>query len=124
MWQFIAGGAEDSESPLEAAKREAFEEAAVCSEYSLVQLDSIGSIPRKAFDNTNHWPKSLNTVPEYSFAVDVGDLKIQLSQEHDEFKWLCYYEALDLLSWETNRLALCELNEILTEGCECKEKNA
>ncbi len=39
-WQFIAGGAEDQESPLEAASREAFEEAGIESGCTYIALDT------------------------------------------------------------------------------------
>jgi dATP pyrophosphohydrolase len=47
VWQFISGGAEDSETPEQAARREAFEEAAIPPERPFLRLDSIASVPRR-----------------------------------------------------------------------------
>lgn len=44
QWQFIAGGGEDDETPLEAAKREAFEEGGIQSE-NWIELLSLSYIP-------------------------------------------------------------------------------
>ena len=113
MWQFIAGGVEDQEDAMEAARREAEEEASIPSNLSFVSLDSVASIPGTSFEETEHWPEDLLVVPEYSFAVDVGDRELVLSFEHDEVRWVPYDKARCLLTWDSNRVALWELNERL-----------
>jgi len=113
MWQFISGGAEDDETPHEAACREAFEEAGVPQGQALRKLDAIASVPRRAFANTSHWPSSLYVVPEYAFAIDATNISIRLSDEHSEFVWASYEGALEILTWDSNRTALWELNERL-----------
>ena len=113
MWQFVSGGAEDQETPIEAAKRELFEEAGITSAPHWLALDSRGSVPRTAFPQATHWPKDVLVVPEHPFAVDVTSMEIQLSPEHSEFKWLGYDEAMRVLTWETNRTALWELGQRL-----------
>ena len=62
---------------------------------------------------TEHWPEDLFVVPEYSVAVDVGDRELVLSFEHDEVRWVPYDKARCLLTWDSNRVALWELNERL-----------
>jgi dATP pyrophosphohydrolase len=52
-------------------------------------------------------------VPEYSFGVDVGACDLQLSDEHKEFQWLSYAEALTRLTYDSNKTALWELNQRL-----------
>ncbi len=52
-------------------------------------------------------------VPEYSFAVDVRGQELELSHEHDKMRWLSFEDARRLLKWESNRVALWELNERL-----------
>lgn len=113
MWQFIAGGAEGGETAEQAARREASEEAGIAEGARLLRLDSRASVPRTAFGPTEHWPKDLLALPEYSFAVEVGDQELELSHEHDRIRWLSFEEATALLTWESNRLALRELNERL-----------
>ena len=113
MWQFIAGGAEEGETAEQAARREAAEEAGIAEGARFLRLDSRASVPRTAFCPTEHWPKDLLVVPEYSFAVEVTGQEPVLSQEHDMIRWLSFEEATRLLTWDSNRTALWELNERL-----------
>ena len=113
MWHFVSGGAENDETAFDAAKREALEEAAIPSNLEWIKLDSRASIPRTAYSPTLHWPDDLLVVPEFSFAVDIMNHKIVLSDEHDQFRWLNFEEASKLLSYDSNRVALWELNERL-----------
>ena len=48
-WQAIAGGGEDNETPLEAAKREAYEEAGIATNSDFLQLDTVEPIPVTEF---------------------------------------------------------------------------
>lgn len=111
-WQAIAGGGEDAETPLEAAKREAWEEAGIPPETPYLALDSRATIPVIHFaefrDRTD-----LHVVPEYTFAVDVSDGELLLSAEHTEFAWLTYAEAHAALRWDSNKTALWELDRRL-----------
>ena len=116
MWQFIAGGAEDGETAEQAARREAAEEAGIAEGARFLRLDSRASVPRTAVGATEHWPKDLLLVPEYSFAVEVGDQELELCHEHDGIRWLSFEEATLLLTWESNRVALRELNQRLRLG--------
>ncbi|MFC1745655.1 hypothetical protein ACFL35_16810 [Candidatus Riflebacteria bacterium] len=54
-------------------------------------------------------------IPEYSFAVDVRSRELVLSAEHTELKWLEYEDALDLLKWDSNKVALWELRERISQ---------
>jgi dATP pyrophosphohydrolase len=113
MWQFLSGGAEDSETPPETARREMMEEAGIPADRQLIQLDSRASIPRDVYDESAHWPAELFVVTEYSFGVDVEGINFELSDEHDEFRWLTIEQASEILEWDSNRVALWELNERL-----------
>jgi dATP pyrophosphohydrolase len=114
MWQAISGGGEDSETPLQAAVRETFEEAGIVAGDALLTLDSRASIPVAVFAGTAHWPKDLFVVPEYAFGLFVGDVTIRLSDEHTEVAWLPFREAHERLTWDSNRVALWELEQRLT----------
>lgn len=116
MWQFIAGGAEDDETVEQAARREAAEEAGIPEGARLFRLDSRAAVPRTAFSPTEHWPKDLLVVPECSFAVDATGQELVLSHEHDKVSWLSHEEAARVLTWDSNRVALRELNERLKAG--------
>ena len=115
MWQFIAGGGESDESPLAAAWREAAEEAGIACGEGWINLDSQASVPRTAFP-TAPWPREVLVITEHSFAVDASECDILLSHEHDRFEWLTYQEAHDRLTWDSNRVALWELQERLRLG--------
>ena len=113
MWQFIAGGGEDGEDPAGAARREALEEGGIGSRRDWMALDARASIPRTSFPGAP-WPDDVLVIPEFCFAVDVGDAEIRISKEHERFAWLGYEATRERLTWDSNRVALWELHERLS----------
>jgi len=109
QWQFIAGGGEDDETPLEAAKREIFEEAGIIVD-EIIQLTSICYIPTNMFaeKHLKNWGMDTYVIPEHSFGFKC-DTNIIISHEHTECAWLSYDEACKILKWDSNRTALYEL---------------
>jgi len=112
-WQFIAGGGEDDEAPLEAARREAFEEAGLPVESEFLALDSRNTVPVVGVCGFQ-WGPDVLVVPEHCFGVRVDDEELSISHEHTECRWVDYDTAIDLLHWDSNRNALWELNHRLT----------
>ena len=114
-WQFVAGGGEDTETPIEAASREIFEEAGVKAE-NIIKLTSMCYVQADIFKKRHlyNWPKELYVVPEYAFAFECND-DIVISHEHTECVWMSYEEARNKCKWDSNRTALYELNCILTQ---------
>lgn len=110
-WQGIAGGGEDDETPLDAARREAYEEAAIPRWANYIPLQATGSVPVHCFAQSAAWGEDLFVVPEYSFGVDCTGQQITLSHEHTELQWLSYAEAYTRLTYDSNRTALWELNQ-------------
>ena len=110
-WQFVAGGGEDNETPIQAARREAEEEIGTAGE--LISLDSLSTVPKDCFNAADSWGDEIFVIPEYCFAVNAGSCDIFLSEEHTEFQWVSYEKAFSLLRWDSNRNALWELNERL-----------
>ena len=112
-WQFIAGGGENGETPIEAAKRETIEEIGV-KPNNIKQLTCIAYVPAEviAESRRQHWDKNTYVIPEYSFAFEC-DLEPLLSNEHTEYKWLTYDEARKLLKWDSNKVAMYEIKCIL-----------
>ena len=108
-WQFIAGGGENSEKPIESAIRESQEEANINSVVFL-PLKTLTMIPINCFKDHKD-KKSLYVIPEYVFAVKLTDYNITLSEEHTEYKLVTYTEAFSLLKYDSNKTALWELNE-------------
>lgn len=112
-WQGIAGGGKDGETPIESAKREAFEEAGILREFSYIQLDSVSSLPVEDVVGEFLWGDDVYVIKEFSFGVQVSTKNISLSKEHSNYKWLCFEEAVTLLKWDSNKTALWELNKRL-----------
>ena len=88
-WQFVAGGGEDQETPLEAARRECREETGL--EGDLLQLDSLSTLPRDEFIASSFWPEDIYVIPEHC----------------------SFQEGTQCLKWDSNRNALWELNQRL-----------
>jgi len=113
MWHFVSGGAEDGESASVAAKRELIEETGITSTNNWMTLDSRASIPKDAYPHITHWPKEVLVLPQFSFGIDSSGQEIVLSDEHDDFRWLSFNEVTKLLKWDSDKVALWELNERL-----------
>ena len=113
--QFIAGGGENNETPPEAAKREAFEEAGIASDAVYYTLDTRCSIPASCFRPSDraHWPVDCFVVTEHAFAVQVNDTFLSLSHEHGKYEWMDYTTAMQALTYDSNKTALWELCERL-----------
>ena len=108
-WQFIAGGGENGETPVLAAKRETREEIGI-EPNNIKQLTCIAYIPIDviAESSRQHWDKNIFVIPEYAFAFECYSEPI-LSHEHSEYKWLTYDEARNLLKWDSNKVAMYEV---------------
>ncbi len=114
IWQFIAGGGESSESPIEAAKRETFEETGI-SESVFYQLHTVTLIPRNCFkEHANK--KGLYVIPEYSFAFEIKERKINLSHEHLDYLIVDYDTAQKYLRYDGNKTSLWELDQRIKES--------
>jgi len=113
-WQAIAGGGEDNEIPIEAAKREAFEEAGIPTDSDFLQLDAVESIPVTEFRDSYLWGDEVYVIPQYCFGVLVKDTRILLSREHTEYSWLAYEDAYNLIKYDGNKTALWELDKRLS----------
>ena len=89
-WYGIAVGGQDCESPIEAAKREAFEEAHIPVCPSVFKLQTVSSVPISGFSVMvrKHWSKNLYVIPNYYFAVESSDVEVVLSHEHTEYRWV------------------------------------
>ena len=120
-WQFIAGGAEDDESPDQAAMREVVEEAGLRGALKLIALQSHATVPVTAFPgHAARWIASgIFVCPEHAFGLETTSGDIAISKEHTEFRWGPHDEIAPLLKWDSNRNALWELACRL----ECEERS-
>lgn len=112
-WQFIAGGGENGETPIEAAKRETIEELGIDPK-NIKQLTCVAYVPAEviAESRRQHWDKNTYVIPEYSFAFEC-DSDPTLSNEHTEYQWLTYDEARKLLKRDSNKVAMYEIKTLL-----------
>lgn len=110
VWQWIAGGAEDFDNNiLESAKREFWEETEI-KDVQIQQLELTCKIPVVNIVKDFIWGENVFYSEEYAFSVNITNKKIQLSNEHTEYKWVDYSEAKNLLKYDSNKSALWELD--------------
>ena len=112
-WQGIAGGGDRGESPLLAAGREMEEESGLPRHLPLIPLDTMTMIPKFHFQRNESWNSDILVIPEFSFGVDVSHYEIVLSHEHTETGWFSPQSAFDRLKWDSNKVALWELDQRL-----------
>jgi dATP pyrophosphohydrolase len=117
-WQGIAGGGDEGETPEQAARREAFEEAGIEGAEGWLALKPVLSVPVNVIRpvERRHWPRWLSVIPCYPFAVAAGTEPIRLSPEHTGFCWRSIDEARTLVRWDNDRIALTTLTEALRSG--------
>jgi len=113
-WQGVAGGGEDDETKIEAAKRETLEEAGLSQDLKFIQLDTVVPIRARGFRDSHLWGDGVYVIPQYCFGGWVEDCEIVLSQEHSACRWLGYEDALALMKFDGNKTALWELDCRLT----------
>ncbi|PKO06381.1 MAG: NUDIX pyrophosphatase [Chloroflexi bacterium HGW-Chloroflexi-3] len=113
FWQGIAGGGEDDETPLEAARRETFEETGIGTTSTFIQLDTIESVPVTEFKDSSIWGEDVYVIPQYCFGVSTSQFDINISDEHSAYGWFLYEQAHQILKFDGNKTALWELNQRL-----------
>jgi dATP pyrophosphohydrolase len=114
VWQGIAGGGEDSETPFTAARREMLEETGAIPKGSFVKLDTMSYMEKTLFSDNEKWDKEIYVIPMYYFACEFQG-EIRLSNEHTDYGWYNYEDAMEKLFWHDNKTALWELNERLNK---------
>jgi len=117
-WQFIAGGGEEEDLlPMISAQREALEEAGIPVNSHFLQLETTCSISTEHFPKARlHWGEHCLVIPEYSFAVALGHQTLNLSHEHTAYMWVDYKTAMQKLRFDSNKVALWELDNKLKLG--------
>ena len=112
-WETQGGHVESGETPMEAAKRELYEESGV-SPNSLIKLTSMCYVRADCFSDKAraNWAHDTYVIPEYSFAFECNE-DISISREHTEILWLTYAEAMTRLTWDSNKTALYEIHQRL-----------
>lgn len=117
VWQWISGGVEDFDKDLRSAvRREIYEETNILDGINITELEGFTKIPVVNIVKGFKWGKNVFYSDEYSFAVNINDRKIKISEEHSEYRWTSYDEAKALLKYDSNKNALWELNEKIKRG--------
>ena len=112
IWQWVAGGVEDFDKDIMcAAKREMKEEIGISEDIDIIELECFTKIPVVNIVKEFKWGENVYYADEYSFAANISDKQIKISEEHSEYKWVSYDEARNLLKYDSNKSALWELNE-------------
>ncbi|WP_327356370.1 NUDIX domain-containing protein [Streptomyces sp. NBC_01304] len=112
-WQGVAGGGEAGEAPLQAARREAAEEAGLAGDFEFIELDARATIPVVSVTGEFTWGPEVLVIPEHAFGVRVDASELALSSEHTECSWFSFSEAKSTVRWDSNRTALWELDHRL-----------
>ncbi|WP_160687678.1 NUDIX domain-containing protein [Clostridium sp. C2-6-12] len=117
IWQFIAGGGEDGETPLQSAKLEAYEEAGILFDNKYYSLETCCSISTECFEvHRSIWGEECLVIPEYTFAVNIRGDEIKLSNEHIDYEWMDYQTAKEKLRYDSNKVALWEVDNKIKRG--------
>jgi|GEM_PF-129565 len=112
FWQGISGGGEGNESPLEAVQREIWEEIKIKQDaYKLIRLSSMATIPADNIKGQK-WGEVI-MIPEFSFGLEAKSKKLSLGEEHTEYLWLEFDQAIEKLKYDSNKSALWELDQRL-----------
>ena len=105
IWQMVSGTIEDGEKAYETALRELQEETGIKS-------DSLYKIPKVSvfyYIEKN----TINLVPV--FLVECNTDTIVLSEEHAEYGWFDFPEALEKLHWVTWKENITFINDIIKD---------
>ncbi len=103
FWQPLTGGVENGETACQAVVREVEEETGISID--IAQIVDSGFEFEFSGENKNFL--------EHVYVVEVdSNIKVCLSDEHDEYEWVSKGVALEMLKWEDDKkglLAVCEI---------------
>jgi len=101
-WTFITGHVEKGEQLLDALEREIGEETGIHSIAYVIDL----RIPMR-------FTKEGEEIEEHAFGVQVESREVVLSDEHVEYGWMNFQEAMERLKWEGQKNSLRVLNDMI-----------
>lgn len=104
IWQCVTGKIENNETPIEAAVRELIEEAGLAAKNKWT-IDHVNH-----FYEANH--NRMNLIPV--FGIEVESIEVKLSEEHCNYQWCSYEDALKLFTWTQQKNGLIAFHKMLT----------
>lgn len=108
FWQPVTGTVESSESLVDCVYREIAEEIGVQKEKALGISDMF-----YAFS----WKKGDRLIYEYVYGVELKrEIKVNLSFEHDDYRWCGFDEAIEALEKDNNKKAYQEFKKIFLDN--------
>lgn len=115
FWQGVTGAPEDDEDLYEGARRELLEETGYFP-HLLIQIEYTYFIDVSDVKGNVYAP-GVESIPEYTFAarVDANDDPILDSEEHADWRWCTFDEAMNLLHYDNNKEALKQVQSLLVE---------
>lgn len=106
-WQPISGGFEEDEKPIDAIKREIYEETGIKELERIIDL-------KCSFIFKTLWYGKLTKMREIYFTTEIKKEKpIRISNEHEEYKWYTEDKAKIFLKWKHNIIALNKLINLI-----------
>lgn len=105
FWQYVSGGLEEGETLERGIKREIREETGI---EDIKNIERFHMFQFREFDT--YKTDSSIWYTEFVFAVESGTRKTVLGEEHDDYRWVGFEKAMELLKYEDNKIALNKLH--------------
>ncbi len=104
MWQIVTAKIEEGETALQTAQREIAEETSLAplAMWNVPFVNSFYDIKRDA----------ISFIPFFAAEVSSNAMPV-LSDEHQQFAWLSYEEAKEILVWNGQRQGLSIVQEFI-----------
>jgi dihydroneopterin triphosphate diphosphatase len=114
FWQPVSGGLEGDETPIEAAYRELEEETNIHKPNVVKVFENVHEFTiNKHYLTSEH----IEPIKEVVFGFEVSDIEVFITQnvhqEHEEFRWVSYEEALKMLKWDNNKEGIRKMRRII-----------
>ncbi|KFZ25779.1 MAG: dihydroneopterin triphosphate pyrophosphatase [Candidatus Izimaplasma bacterium HR2] len=107
VFQPVSGGVELGEEHIETVVREVYEETLISDYLNIYDLDY-------SFTFEVNGEMGKRKMKDTCFAMEVKDeLRITISEEHSEYEWCNIDKAMELLTFEENKIVLTKLLNII-----------
>jgi 8-oxo-dGTP pyrophosphatase MutT (NUDIX family) len=126
FWQPPCGGLDKEDvSKFEAAHRELLEEASITKEHIIRVIEEVDIF---IIDKHYLTGEPISKITEYVYGFEVNpDVEVSIHNniypEHEEFRWVTFEKALEMLKWNNNKEAFIKLNLLLNSEGPTKQSN-